>query len=94
MHKAFTTEAGSLFQIDLDNKRVLRIGGEADESISTDEPGSDARWRDYLAITPLRVGDKMTFIWNLNDKGYGNCTTTSEISAVYDVVDVEYVAED
>jgi hypothetical protein len=57
----FTTESGSTYEVDLENKRVRRLAGAKSP---TERQGKDGDWRTFVGISPIRSGLPVLFIWN------------------------------
>lgn len=72
-HK-FTTESGSLYELDLENKQIRRLNGPGNP---TRRLGEDGVWKSYTFADVMMV--KTTHILVIDWDGLGHCTLTSPI---------------
>ena len=56
----FTTESGSIYELDIGNKRIRRMMGS---SPPTPHQGADGQWFRYMAISPPEVGGYVNIVW-------------------------------
>lgn len=70
----FTTQTGSVYELDDAAKRVRRLTGRAEP---TPRQGVDGRWRTYVDRTELRAGLPVVFAWSAHEG-----TTTSVVRTV------------
>ena len=65
-----TTASGSIYELDVDGKRVRRLTGKI---APTPRQGADGEWKAF--VTLHEVGDSLGFDWD----GEGHCTFTSPV---------------
>lgn len=75
------TESGSIYELDLLEKRFRRVSGEGSPTLRL---GSDGEWRNYLAVTFPRVGDRVWVTWGHTEHA-SQCTTTSPVAEITDM---------
>ena len=58
----FTTETGSIYEVNTDSKQIRRLNGAKDP---TPRQGKDGEWRSYLTIfpSPIKVGLGVIIRW-------------------------------
>ena len=61
MNNVITTQSGSMYQVDEDNKRVRRLVGNGSPTIRI---GKDGDWRSYQEITNPKVGECLIIVWS------------------------------
>lgn len=61
----FTTISGSLYEVDLDNKKIRRLNGKADP---TPRQGKDGEWQGYLNNLTVVVGEPVIIAWAASHK--------------------------
>lgn len=77
-----TTLTGSIYEIDLDNKKVRRIFGNHPPSM---RQAKDGMWQTYHGISTPTIGLSLLILW---DNG-GKCTQTSNVKEIeYDDNDI------
>jgi hypothetical protein len=59
---AFTTQSGSKYEVDTDNKRIRRLTGKNEP---TRRQGVDGNWRNYDTIVPelITIGEQVAIFW-------------------------------
>lgn len=56
----FETVSGSAYEIDADRNRIRRLrGAHAPRA----RQGADGEWREYRAVSPVRVGEPVFIYW-------------------------------
>lgn len=76
----------SMYDVDIEGKRVRRVAGV---DPPTERQGEDWVWRPFVNIWLKDRG--IVFQWGWNENGSANCTWTSDIVAVEEVADVEAI---
>jgi len=77
------TQTGSFYEIDLLEKKFRRLTGDG---TPTPRTGDDVVWKNYLAVTFPRVGDRVFVTWRHTDE-CSQCTTTSPVSEITDITE-------
>lgn len=70
-----TTQTGSIYELDKDNKQVRRLAGK---SKPTMRQAKDGEWQTYHDILMPAIGMSLFIMWDKHDK----CTITSPIRTV------------
>jgi len=75
----------SIYELDLDNKRIRRIHGTGETRITEE-------WKEYLNVTKPQVGFSMVIVWVIEQQVGGNevLTKTTQTSMVTEVIDKTY----
>ena len=78
-----TTQSGSVYELDLDNKRIRRMVGKHD---ATERQGKDGEWKRFAGVSTPRLGEALLIIWryDLDDEGrtVARSTMTSAVTHV------------
>lgn len=83
----FETESGSVYEVDLAERRVRRVCGK---NAATRRMGTDGEWKTFVAMTPIVLGGPVMFTWRFDegpteDLLWGRATTTSAVQLVMEV---------
>lgn len=75
------TESGSIYEVDLRNKKIRRLHGESD---ATPRMGKDFEWKVYDTLF-VESGGPMMVIWDWVERGeqvIAKCTSTSIVKSI------------
>lgn len=78
----FTTETGSVYEFDLENKRVRRLVGIKDP---TPRQGTDGEWKEFEWATDPRVGQQVLICWKIveqMERKINQSTQTSRVTQI------------
>ena len=71
----FTTESGSVYEVDDANTRIRRLEGRHD---ATPRQGADGEWRVYHWISEVFLKDSVLIAWD----AVGKATMTSRVESL------------
>lgn len=80
----FITETGSLYELDLEGKRVRRLIGVADP---TPRQGKDGEWRYFESCSAIKIGREAYFIWQVDPTEDGLVARTTGTSKVKTILE-------
>lgn len=61
----FTTETGSQYEIDLEIRKIRRLGNEKNKS-PTNRQGTDGEWKQYTYVHPApTIGRELLVCWDI-----------------------------
>jgi hypothetical protein len=85
--KTFTTETGSVYELDSDQKRIRRLSGIKDPTV---RQGLDGDWKDFASLMPPDPveGGRVYIIWkvdNVDGVSVNRGTLTSAVVKVEEV---------
>lgn len=78
----FVTESGSLYEVDLSEKKTRRLIGVSNP---TSRQKNDGEWQTYQYIFPTDgpvKGKPVVFVWDIKQSGIAPSTVTSTVARI------------
>jgi hypothetical protein len=74
-----TTKSGSIYELDIPNKRVRRLNGKEAPTNRFGGEGGDGGWREYRELSiPPQIGRSMLINW-CDNVGNGDSSTVTNL---------------
>ena len=78
----FTTETGSVYEVDEERRRIRRLSGTHEPTVNQ---GEDGEWQSYLKTSPIKKGQGVLIVWRIDGNNVRR-TFTSEVTEVSSAV--------
>lgn len=75
----FTTESGSVYEVDEDAPRMRRLSGK---NKPTAYQGEDNTWRTYVDMTTVKLGESVMVVWEVTEPGMARTTLTTHVTSI------------
>jgi len=80
----FRTESSSMYEVNIDERKIRRLHGA---NPATNRLGHDGEWKEFLNISELEIGESVVITWSISNEQEEFRLKTTVTSPIIDFVE-------